>query len=71
MIVNNIDKMEKIVKSNSYIRWDGWTVVISIDEDGYSDVNGVFAKGMWKKEKRFEMKENGVWDIPDRFLTSV
>ena len=68
MIVNNIEKMEKIINSSPHIKWDGWTVVISIDEDGYSDPNGVFAEGTWKKEKRFEMKENGVWDIPDRFL---
>ena len=68
MIVSSIEKMERIVESSPHIKWDGWTVVISIDEDGYSDPNGVFAEGTWKKEKRFEMKETGVWDIPDRFL---
>ena len=71
MIVNNIDKMEKIVKSNPHIKWDGWNIVVHIEEDGYLETDGVFVDGIWKKEKRFEMKENGAWDIPDRFLINV
>ena len=40
--------MEEIVKSSSDISWDGMTVVILMNEDGYYTKNGVFDNGVWK-----------------------
>lgn len=71
MKINNMEKMELIVKSNPHLKWDGWTVVVELDQDGYYSQDGVFNQGKWVTHKRFELNGDGVWDIPDRFLAHV
>ena len=71
MKIDSLEKMEFIVKSNPHLKWDGWTVVIQIDQDGYYSKEGSFNKGTWITEKRFDVNNSGVWEIPDRFLAHV
>jgi hypothetical protein len=71
MIVNSIEKMEKIVKSNPNFEWDNWTVIIYTDDDGYYTKNGIFKDNKWMTKYKFEMIDHGVWNIPDRFITQV
>jgi hypothetical protein len=71
MKIDNIDKMESIVKSNPDMEWDNWTVVVYTDDDGYFTKNGVFRNNRWQTKYTFNMVEYGVWIIPDRYLTHV
>jgi hypothetical protein len=71
MKIDSLQKMELIVKNNPHLKWDGWTVIVQIDQDGYYSKEGSFNKGTWITEKRFDANNSGVWDIPDRFLTHV
>lgn len=63
--------MDKLVKQVSYLKWDGWTVIVEDDSDGYYAKDGIFTDGKWKRQYRFEMFEYGSWNIPDRYLTNV
>lgn len=63
--------MNSIIKNNSNLEWDNWTVVVLTDDDGYYSKNGVFKNDQWKTQYRYDMVEYGVWEIPDRFLTHV
>ena len=71
MKISSLEKMELIVKNNPHLKWDGWTVVAQLNEDGYYSQDGAFNKGTWITEKKFKLNDSGVWDIPDRFLTHV
>jgi hypothetical protein len=70
MKIKSIEQIDNIVKTHSNFKWDGWTVVVEEDGDGYSSVNGVYTENGWKIQKRFECIK-GVWDIPDRYITHV
>jgi hypothetical protein len=71
MKINSLEEMESIVKNNSHLRWDGMTIVLLVEEDGYYTKNGVFDDGEWKTEYRFDMVDYHVWNIPDRYLSHV
>lgn len=71
MKITNIDTMDQIVKSNINMEWDNWTVIVYTDDDGYFTKNGVFKDGKWKTQYRFNMKDYGIWDIPDRLVKHV
>jgi len=70
MKIKNLENINYIVDNNPNLKWDGWTVVIQEDEDGYSSINGVYTLNGWKVQKRFDCI-NGEWDIPDRYITHV
>jgi len=60
--------MEKIVKKNRALRWDGWTVTNVFPSDrGSTSKSGIFVNGRWHIQHRFEPNENG-WDIPQKFV---
>jgi hypothetical protein len=71
MMITSLEKMEKIVKSNPNMKWDGWTVIVQINKDGFYSKEGSFNKGVWITEKRFDINDTGGWDIPDRYLLNV
>lgn len=71
MRITNIDVMNQIIKSNPDMEWDNWTVIVYTDDDGYYTKNGVFKDGKWRTKYRFDMRDYGVWDIPDRFVKHV
>lgn len=66
--IKSLSEMEKIVKRNRSLRWDGWTVVNSYPSDkGRTSKFGAYVNGVWHLQKRFVPNKNG-WDIPDRFV---
>lgn len=71
MTINGFDVMDKIISSSDNMSWNGWSVVVLDDTDGYYTKDGVFANGKWQKQYKFDMLEYGVWNIPDRFMTHV
>jgi hypothetical protein len=71
MLINSINEMDSIVKSNLNMEWDNWTVIIYTDDDGFFTKKGVFKDGKWKTKYTFDMVDYGVWNIPDRFITHV
>jgi hypothetical protein len=70
MKIKTLDNANYIVDNSPNLKWDGWSIVAQEDGDGYSSINGTYTKNGWKLEKRFECI-NGVWDIPDRYITHV
>jgi len=71
MKITSIEMMDQIIKSNTNMEWDSWSVIVYTDDDGYFTKNGVFKDGKWKTKYVFNMKDYGIWDIPDRFLKHV
>jgi hypothetical protein len=66
MIIKTINEMEKIVSSNKELSWDGWTVVKRYPSDkAKTSKQGVFIKGVWYIEQRFEATTDG-WEIPGK-----
>lgn len=67
MIVNKLEVMEKIVKKNYNLYWDGWTVVETKQSElAKTAPNGIFRNGKWYLAKKFIPNRNG-WDIPNRY----
>lgn len=70
MKISNLDQMEKIVKSNPNLFWEGWDVCTYVDEDGFYETDGAYNGEKWMRKKRFELS-NGKWEIPDRLMKNV
>jgi hypothetical protein len=70
MKINDLETMEKIVKSNSDLFWEGWSVCTYIKEDGFYHSDGVYKDGQWLRKKTFEYTSNG-WNIPDKAIDIV
>jgi hypothetical protein len=71
MMMNNVEKMEKLVETNKSFYWEGWDLVhIQENPDGYMRNDGVFKDGKWYTKKIFKLENNG-WNIPDRILKGV
>jgi predicted transcriptional regulator len=65
MLVNNLEKMEKIVRSSNYLEWDGWDVAkYTKSYNGMFSTDGAFKNGEWYKKKIFPLTESG-WNIPN------
>lgn len=68
MLVKSLDQMEKIVRANRKLSWDGWTVVDrERNEKAKTSKNGKLINNVWHFEKRYEPTSNG-WEIPDRLV---
>lgn len=68
MKITSLEKMEEIVKNNRALSWDGWTVLQSMTNiDGYHSKEGVYVKGKWIVQKRYELTTTG-WEIPLKFV---
>jgi hypothetical protein len=67
MIINKLEKMEKIVSKNSNLAWVGWDVAErKRTEMGRTAVNGVRVNGQWYTQRVFKLDQHG-WDIPNRY----
>jgi hypothetical protein len=67
MIINKIEKMEKIISSNHSLVWSGWDVAeLKRTEMGRTAVNGVRVKDQWYTQRVFKLDRNG-WDIPNKY----
>jgi hypothetical protein len=68
MNIKSLEQMERIVKRNKALSWDGWDVIQSYpNPTAWSQKNGAFVKGKWYSQKRFKINSNG-WDIPDKLV---
>ena len=67
MIVNNLERMEKIVARNNNLYWVGWDVADrKRSEAGRTAVNGVRVDGVWYVQRIYTITRNG-WDIPNKY----
>ena len=67
MIVNNLERMEKIVARNNNLSWVGWDVADrKRSEAGRTAVNGVRVNGVWYLQRIYQVTRNG-WDIPNKY----
>jgi hypothetical protein len=67
MIINNLEKMEKIVARNNNLYWVGWDVADrKRSEAGRTAVNGVRVGGVWYVQRIYTVTRNG-WDIPSKY----
>jgi hypothetical protein len=68
MLINSLEKMERIVENNRVLSWDGWTVVESNPkENGVVSKDGAYVNSRWIVQKRYEATADG-WEIPDKFV---
>jgi hypothetical protein len=68
MKIRSLEQMEKIVSSNKFLEWDGWTVLhLTPSRNGVTSKFGVYRNGKWYIQRRFEPNLDG-WDIPRNFL---
>lgn len=66
--IKSLETMEKIVSQNRSLSWDGWTVLNTYPNPvGWKDASGVFIKGKWFTQKRYEPASDG-WNIPSKFV---
>lgn len=66
--IKSLDEMETIVSRNKMLSWDGWTVLYTYSNPtAWKDVAGVFIKGRWFTQKRYDPTGNG-WDIPNKLV---
>lgn len=67
MIINDLNKMEKIVASNKSLSWIGWDVVERYKTDmAKTAINGVRVKDVWYTQRIFKVDRNG-WNIPNKY----
>ena len=68
MVIKSLEEMEKIVSSNKYLQWDGWTVIhYRYNPVAWRKVNAKYVKGKWFTTTRYEVGSNG-WNIPKNFV---
>lgn len=66
--VSSLEHMEKIVSRNKALSWDGWTVLHTYPNPAaWRDVSGVYIKGRWFVQKRYELTGTG-WSIPNKLV---
>lgn len=66
--IKSLETMEKIVSQNKSLSWDGWTVLNTYSNPvGWKEATGVFIKGKWFTQKRYEPGVDG-WNIPSKFV---
>lgn len=67
MIINNLERMEKIVARNNNLSWVSWDVADrKRSESGRTAVNGVRVNGVWYLQRIYPVTRNG-WDIPNKY----
>jgi hypothetical protein len=68
MLVTSLEKMEKIVKRNRELMWDGWNVIHFYPSDkARTSKFGMRIKDRWCISRRFELTEKG-WEIPSKLV---
>lgn len=69
MLIKSLEKMEKIVGSNSKLFWDGWDVLSRYPNPvAWKYKDGVFYRGKWHTQKRYPVGADG-WHIPERIVS--
>jgi hypothetical protein len=71
-MILDYDYAHKVVKKNYNLYWDGWTIVSwRKDSGGMYKKNGIRIKGQWCIHERFEVRSDGKWEIPDRYVRNT
>lgn len=66
--ITSLEQMEKIVRSEKSLRWNGWDVEHTVpNPTAWSKPNGVFIRGRWYVKEIFPITESG-WEIPGKFV---
>lgn len=66
-----LKEAEKIVDNHPNLSWDGWTIeALTQDNNACLLTTGVFRNGTWHKRQLFPLKDNGKYDLPNRFVRS-
>lgn len=64
------DQAHAVQARNRFLEWDGWDLVtFRADPRGYTKQNGKFKNGVWGLEFRYPLNENGVWLVPEAYVT--
>lgn len=68
MLIRSLEEMEKIVKDNDNLIWDGWTVVsLKPIDSGLMSKNTILIENQWYVQKRYDLTENG-WELPIKIV---
>ena len=52
--------------------WDGFTIVKWFpSHKGYTSVHGLFKNNKWGIAHRYNMKSNGTWSIPEKYVKNT
>jgi hypothetical protein len=67
MVIKSLNTMEKIVKKNANLMWDGWNV-IDLKESNVAKTSpiGIRINDKWYLHKVYKPNRNG-WDIPNKY----
>lgn len=64
MFITSLEEMEEIVRKNSSLSWDGWTVVFAkYNPTAWRKPNAKLIKGKWHETTRYEPGYKG-WNLP-------
>lgn len=62
------DKAHKVVQTNRGLYWEGWDIIAwNRNPNGATNQNGKFLNGKWGITKRFPLRDNGTWEVPNRY----
>ena len=68
MNIKSLAQMEKIVKGNRMLSWEGWNVVSVLpNKSAWMRPDGAFIKGKWYSKRVYEITETG-WEIPNKLV---
>lgn len=71
-MILDYDKAHRVVKKNNNLYWDGWSIVsFKRDPNGMFKKNGIYRDGYWCIHEVFKVKDNGTWEIPDRYVRNT
>lgn len=49
--------------------WDNYDLIIwKKDQNGFTNVKGIFRKNSWGTSERISVNENGVWRLPKKYV---
>ncbi|CAB5218211.1 hypothetical protein UFOVP204_93 [uncultured Caudovirales phage] len=58
-------------KSNGFF-WDNYTIIkFSPHKAAYTDKNGIFKNNKWGFANRYDLKQDGTWDISDKYARFI
>lgn len=68
MLIKDLNKMEKIVNSNSNLSWSGWDVIhLEKSNTAMFKTNGYFLNGSWYIKTSYSPNRDG-WNIKQKHL---
>ena len=57
---------------NKGFYWDGYTIVkFSPSKNGFTSKDGLYRNGQWGYSVRYNLKDNGTWEISDKYAKFI